>query len=86
MVSIEPTKSAALHQAGSLVYYYMLGQTKLSIAVPIANSLTFVFTAIAGVAIGEPLPKPRSMLGILFVCLGIGICLFSQADELELAA
>ncbi|KAJ1994340.1 hypothetical protein H4R33_000301 [Dimargaris cristalligena] len=43
----------ALNLSGSMVYYYTLGKSDLSLAVPITNSLTFVFTALAGYLLGE---------------------------------
>lgn len=42
-----------LNQLGSLIYIFALQSTNLSIAVPIANSLTFVFTALTAHFIGE---------------------------------
>nr|CAD7568730.1 unnamed protein product [Timema californicum] len=46
-----------LNQAGSLLYFLALAKTDLSLSVPVANSLTFVFTALTGIAIGEETPN-----------------------------
>lgn len=46
-----------LNQFGSIVYVIALQNIDLTISVPVANSLTFVFTAISGWILGEKLPK-----------------------------
>lgn len=42
-----------LNQCGSVLYFLTLQSTDLSLAVPVSNSLTFVFTAITGWFLGE---------------------------------
>ncbi|XP_021921914.1 transmembrane protein 234 homolog isoform X2 [Zootermopsis nevadensis] len=42
-----------LNQCGSVLYYITLGTSDLTLAVPVANSLTFVATALCGWAVGE---------------------------------
>ncbi|CAG8623535.1 13439_t:CDS:2, partial [Acaulospora colombiana] len=42
-----------LNLSGSVVYYHTLGRADLSLAVPITNSLTFIFTTIAASLLGE---------------------------------
>lgn len=42
-----------VNQCGSVLYFLTLQNTDLSLAVPVSNSLTFVFTAIAGRILGE---------------------------------
>uniref|UniRef100_A0A182QVB0 Transmembrane protein 234 n=1 Tax=Anopheles farauti TaxID=69004 RepID=A0A182QVB0_9DIPT len=42
-----------LNQLGSIVYVLTLQRTELSLTVPMANSLTFVFTAITARLLGE---------------------------------
>ncbi|XP_071964364.1 transmembrane protein 234-like isoform X4 [Antedon mediterranea] len=42
-----------LNQSGSILYYVTLATMDLSIAVPITNSLTFIFTLISGKLLGE---------------------------------
>lgn len=42
-----------LNQSGSVVYYYTLSTTDLSLAVPVANSLTFLCTLLTGKMLGE---------------------------------
>ncbi|KAI8827832.1 hypothetical protein BJ741DRAFT_540223 [Chytriomyces cf. hyalinus JEL632] len=43
----------AINLSGSAVYYYTLGNSSLSMIVPITNSLTFAFTILAGILLGE---------------------------------
>jgi len=42
-----------LNQCGSVLYFLTLQNTDISLAVPVSNSLTFVFTAIMGWFLGE---------------------------------
>nr|CAD7593799.1 unnamed protein product [Timema genevievae] len=55
----------ALNQAGSLLYFVALAKTDLSLSVPVANSLTFVFTALTGIVIGEETPN-KATDGLVF--------------------
>ncbi|KAH8345534.1 hypothetical protein KR084_007606, partial [Drosophila pseudotakahashii] len=45
-----------LNQCGSALYVWTLQSTNITVAVPVANSLSFAFTAITGYALGEKLP------------------------------
>ncbi|KAG0336250.1 hypothetical protein BG000_006771 [Podila horticola] len=67
-----------LNLCGSVVYYYTLGKADLSLAVPITNSLTFIFTTLAGILVGESIGSPRSWLGMTMVVLGVGLCVQSK--------
>ena len=65
-----------LNQSGSLFYYYMLGSTPVSRAVPICNSLAFVFTAVTAILLGEQVEDPRYVAaGTACVIVGVAICL-----------
>mmetsp|Transcript_5859 Transcript_5859/g.6694 ORF Transcript_5859/g.6694 Transcript_5859/m.6694 type:complete len:110 (-) Transcript_5859:5-334(-) len=44
-----------LNQSGSLLYYILLGSSELSMAVPICNITTFMFTIVSGLMLGEKL-------------------------------
>jgi drug/metabolite transporter (DMT)-like permease len=63
-----------LNQCGSVLYYITLGTSDLTLAVPVANSLTFVATALCGWAVGEEVPNRRTCFGILLVLCGIALC------------
>jgi hypothetical protein len=49
----------ALNQLGSALFTLLLGSADMSLAVPLANSLAFVFTALTAWALGEP-PTARA--------------------------
>jgi hypothetical protein len=64
-----------LNQSGSVVYVYLLGSSDISLAVPICNSLTFVFTAITSWLMGERMGDPGKTLGgAALVLVGVTIC------------
>ncbi|XP_034241801.1 transmembrane protein 234 homolog [Thrips palmi] len=67
-----------LNQSGSVVYFLTLQNTEMSLAVPISNSLTFVFTAISGWFVGEGKPNSRMLTGMFLVLSGISLCLFDK--------
>ncbi|XP_059622591.1 transmembrane protein 234 homolog [Phlebotomus argentipes] len=67
-----------LNQSGSLVYFFTLQNTELSLAVPVANSLTFVFTAITAKLLGEEKLPPKALCGILLILVGTTICMIDR--------
>ena len=70
----------ALNQMGSVVYFYTLGQADLSLAVPIANSITFVCTAaIAYFVLGERAGGWKTAVGCTLVLSGITLCVAAKA-------
>uniref|UniRef100_A0A1A9WSF9 EamA domain-containing protein n=1 Tax=Glossina brevipalpis TaxID=37001 RepID=A0A1A9WSF9_9MUSC len=67
-----------LNQCGSVLYAWTLQNCSITMAVPIANSLSFVFTAITGNLLGEKIAERRVVLGATLVCLGSTAILFDQ--------
>ncbi|XP_018328957.1 transmembrane protein 234 homolog isoform X2 [Agrilus planipennis] len=63
-----------VNQLGSVFYFFVLQSSDLSLAVPVANSLSFVFTAISGWALGEKLPDRSALWGIALILLGSMLC------------
>jgi drug/metabolite transporter (DMT)-like permease len=61
-------------QTGSALYYYILGKTDLSTAVPIANGLTFVFAGITESLVEKKLPTRGTIEGMILVITGAYIC------------
>jgi drug/metabolite transporter (DMT)-like permease len=59
--------------SGSTIFYWALGQTKLSLVVPITKSLEFVFVALTSWLLGEVQLAPSFYLGMILVCLGVGL-------------
>ncbi len=70
-----------LNQSGSLLYYLTLSTADISLAVPITNCLTFIFTAVSGTLLGEQALNKQSCLGILFVASGVSMCVWSKLDQ-----
>ncbi|KAE8883967.1 hypothetical protein PF005_g12731 [Phytophthora fragariae] len=71
----------ALNQSGSVAYVFLLGSTDVSNAVPICNSLAFVFTAITSRLLGEKPQRPISTYtGMLLILVGVAICFDSKQN------
>uniref|UniRef100_A0A1A8LCY3 Transmembrane protein 234 n=1 Tax=Nothobranchius pienaari TaxID=704102 RepID=A0A1A8LCY3_9TELE len=70
-----------LNQSGSLVYYYTLSTTELSLAVPVANSLTFLFTLLTGKLLGETFGGKQAVVGMLLTMAGITLCIISSISD-----
>lgn len=66
------------NQSGSLLYVYALRNSELSIAVPVSNSCTFLFTTLMAVLLGEQVPNFKSFIGIIMIALGVTICIVSK--------
>ncbi|XP_018580296.1 transmembrane protein 234 homolog [Anoplophora glabripennis] len=64
----------ALNQLGSVLYFLTLKNVDLTLSVPVANSLTFVFTALSGWILGEQLPRKNAIFGILLILVGTVLC------------
>ncbi|KAL4235975.1 hypothetical protein ACF0H5_004363 [Mactra antiquata] len=67
-----------INQAGSVLYYITLASSDLTLAVPITNSLTFVFTAISGHILGERVKSKKTMFGMLLVIIGVTFCVLDR--------
>jgi multidrug transporter EmrE-like cation transporter len=72
-----------LNQAGSLLFYVVLSQTALSIAVPTCNALALVFSVFTSYAIlDERVNHPiRSIIGATLVMAGVIICLHANESQ-----
>ena len=73
--------SFLLNQCGSVLFYFTLASADLSLAVPISNSLTLLFTVLIGSYLGENIGFARSYVGMLFVMIGIGVCVASKEQS-----
>jgi drug/metabolite transporter (DMT)-like permease len=73
-----------VNQAGSLLYYFALSQSDLSVAVPVCNALALVFSIATSYFMGERVDQPlRTMLGATLVMGGVAVCLVSRNAEDE---
>lgn len=71
-----------INQSGSLLYYFTLSQSDLSLAVPICNALSLVFSIVTSYALGERIDHPiRTAVGSALVMGGVAICLFARDHE-----
>ncbi|XP_077991726.1 transmembrane protein 234-like [Glandiceps talaboti] len=68
-----------INQSGSLVYYLTLASAELSLAVPITNSLTFIFTFLSGKLLGENIGNKDTYIGMLFVMVGVSLCVMDKS-------
>ncbi|KAH8290212.1 hypothetical protein KR054_001067, partial [Drosophila jambulina] len=67
-----------LNQCGSALYVWTLQSASITVAVPVANSLSFAFTAITGYALGEKLPGQKVILGTLLICCGSILMIYDK--------
>ncbi|XP_016973943.1 transmembrane protein 234 homolog isoform X2 [Drosophila rhopaloa] len=67
-----------LNQCGSALYVWTLQSASITVAVPVANSLSFAFTAITGYALGEKLPGKKIILGTLLICCGSILMIYDK--------
>ncbi|KAK8795533.1 hypothetical protein WA158_000190 [Blastocystis sp. Blastoise] len=66
----------ALNQSGSLLFWYLLGKTNMSITVPVCNGLNFIFTALMSRILGEKASLGwKSIFGIILMAIGLSICI-----------
>ncbi|CAL8301493.1 unnamed protein product [Boreogadus saida] len=70
-----------LNQLGSLVYYFTLATTDLSLAVPVTNSLTFLLTVLTGKILGEEFGGKRAAGGMVLTMVGITLCIVSSIGD-----
>lgn len=71
-----------VNQCGSVVFFATLSTTDLSVAVPLANGLTFAVTAATGHWLGERHPLSfGTVAGVACVCLGVAMCLADHIPE-----
>jgi len=59
-------------------HLYLDNYAELSVAVPLTNGLTFLFTSLAGQLLGEHPSSSRTYAGMLCVVLGVALCLVDR--------
>ena len=59
------------NQLGSVTFLWTLNRTDLSLAVPVTNSLKFLFTFVTGKALGEGRISARGFVGLLLISIGV---------------
>lgn len=64
-----------LNLCGSVVYYLTLRDADISIAVPVVNSLTFLFTTLMGAwVLKEPVGGFETWVGVALISTGVALC------------
>ncbi|VWU51786.1 conserved protein, unknown function [Hepatocystis sp. ex Piliocolobus tephrosceles] len=64
-----------LNNIGSVLYYYLLYKSDISLAMPLANTSSFIFTYITEVIILKKKVSYKSALGLVLICAGLFLCL-----------
>ena len=66
-----------INQCGSLMFYFLLSTEPVSVASPVCNSLTFLFTAITSYFVfNETVQYPLLLIGgTIFIIAGTALCL-----------
>lgn len=62
-----------LNQSGSVLFYLTLASVELSVAVPVTNSLTFIFTILSGHILGERIQSIETYIGVILVVAGVAL-------------
>lgn len=71
-----------LNQMGSVLFYYTLGNSEISLAVPICNGLALVFSILTSLALGEAIKSPlQTIVGSSLVVGGVALCAMSSSSS-----
>jgi len=63
-----------LNFSGSALFARALGQSDLSVAVPLANGVSLAANAVVDHFLGEGIPLWPGIPGILLITLGVALC------------
>ena len=64
----------ALNKLGSVVFFWRLGGSDVALVSPVANGLSFLFTALTGVLAFHEHLTARATLGAAAVATGLALC------------
>ncbi|KAL6974431.1 hypothetical protein U1Q18_028614 [Sarracenia purpurea var. burkii] len=64
-----------LNLSASATFFAILGETPISLAVPVTNATTFAATAVFGMLLGEQTRVGLALLGTFLIVLGVYICI-----------
>ncbi|BFY99593.1 hypothetical protein BsWGS_02633 [Bradybaena similaris] len=68
------------NQMASVLYYITLSSADVTLAVPITNSLTFIFTALSSRLLGERHLTWDAIAGMVLIVSGVSLCVLSKVD------
>ncbi|GAA0151721.1 hypothetical protein LIER_10376 [Lithospermum erythrorhizon] len=60
-----------LNLSASATFFAILGNTPISLAVPVTNATTFAATAVFGMILGEKIRVGLALLGTFFIVVGV---------------
>ncbi len=69
----------SINQLGAVLYYVTISRADITLAVPLTNSLTFLFTTLFGWLLGERI-SPWTIAGVVLVMSGVAMCILSKSD------
>ncbi|XP_057867521.1 uncharacterized protein LOC131074825 [Cryptomeria japonica] len=67
-----------INLSASAGFFLILGDSPISLAVPVTNAVTFAATAVAGLALGETMHLLHTLLGLLLTLSGVWLCITSS--------
>jgi len=81
-LSIKVWLPYVLNQLGSVVFYTLLANSNISMAVPICNAFALLFSFVTSSLLGESIEKPfQTVLGTSLILTGVAICVSSQEEQ-----
>lgn len=71
--------SFLLNQTGSVLFYWTVSRSDVSLVVPVTNSLTLVVTTVAGrVLLKEGALPWKSCAGMALILAGVSLCVWAK--------
>ncbi|XP_024375977.1 uncharacterized protein [Physcomitrium patens] len=64
-----------LNLSMSVLFVIKLGDSPITLAVPVTNATTFAVTAVAGAALGENFRLVETIAGVLLIVAGVTLCI-----------
>lgn len=70
-----------VNQLGSVVFFWRLSGSDMSLVSPVANGLAFFFTALTDMLFFNGKVTKRAMLGSVLVVAGVSLCTLSKTQQ-----
>lgn len=67
----------AINQLGSICYFYAVKNTDISLAVPVVNSLTLIFSSLSGKLLNLEEYSLSTYCGMLLIVIGVSLCMLN---------
>jgi multidrug transporter EmrE-like cation transporter len=64
-----------LNLSMSVLFVIKLGDSPITLAVPVTNATTFAVTAVAGAALGEKMRPLETLIGVALIVAGVTLCI-----------